>query len=65
MSKSRTKKTLWVKLIQNRVETGEPYIMFQKCIPMSHPEIEEYLDMRKPMSTNLHHGVIIPELQWR
>ena len=37
-------------------------------LPMSHPEIEEYMDMRKPTggdinrkSTNLHHGVIIPD----
>ena len=26
--KTVSAKTLWVKLIQNRVETGEPYIMF-------------------------------------
>ena len=37
-------------------------------LPMSHPEVEEFLDMRKPTggdinrkSTNLHHGVIIPD----
>jgi len=36
-------------------------------LPMSHPEIEEFLDVRKPTggdinrkSTNLHHGVVIP-----
>ena len=37
-------------------------------LPMSHPEIEEFLDVRKPTggdinrkSTNLHHGVVIPD----
>ena len=41
---------------------------YASYLPMSHPEIEEYLDMRKPTggdinrkSTNLHHGVIIPD----
>ena len=37
-------------------------------LPMNHPEIEEFLDVRKPTggdinrkSTNLHHGVVIPD----
>jgi len=37
-------------------------------LPMSHPEIEEFLDVRKPTggdinrkSTNLHHGVVVPD----
>jgi len=41
---------------------------YASYLPMCHPEIEEYLDMRKPTggdinrkSTNLHHGVIIPD----
>tara|TARA_Y100000385_G_scaffold155929_1_gene161732 strand:+ start:6015 stop:7790 length:1776 start_codon:yes stop_codon:yes gene_type:complete len=41
---------------------------YASYLPMSHPEIEEYMDMRKPTggdinrkSTNLHHGVIIPD----
>ena len=41
---------------------------YASYLPMSHPEIEEYLDIRKPTggdvnrkSTNLHHGVIIPD----
>jgi len=42
--------------------------IYASYLPMSHPEIEEYLDIRKPTggdinrkSTNLHHGVIIPD----
>ena len=41
---------------------------YASYLPMSHPEIEEYLDIRKPTggdvnrkSTNLHHGVVIPD----
>ena len=30
-------KTLWVKLIQNRIETGEPYIMFEDTVNESLP----------------------------
>jgi len=37
-------------------------------LPMDHPEIEEFLDVRKPTggdinrkSTNLHHGVVVPD----
>ena len=37
-------------------------------LPMNHPEIEEFLDVRKPTggdinrkSTNLHHGVVVPD----
>jgi ribonucleoside-diphosphate reductase alpha chain len=41
---------------------------YASYLPMSHPEIEEFLDIRKPTggdinrkSTNLHHGVVIPD----
>jgi len=41
---------------------------YASYLPMEHPEIEEFLDMRKPTggdinrkSTNLHHGVVIPD----
>jgi len=34
-------KALWVKLIQNRVETGEPYIMFEDTVNNSLPEFKE------------------------
>ena len=40
-------------------------------LPMNHPEIEEFLDVRKPTggdinrkSTNLHHGVVVPDSLW-
>ena len=34
-------KTLWVKLIQNRIETGEPYIMFEDTVNESLPEFQQ------------------------
>ena len=40
-------------------------------LDISHPEVEEFLDVRKPTggdvnrkSVNLHHGVIIPDRLW-
>ena len=37
VKKTVSAKTLWVKLIQNRVETGEPYIMFEDNVNKDNP----------------------------
>ena len=39
-------KTLWVKLIQNRIETGEPYIMFEDTVNESLPEFQQQLGLK-------------------
>ena len=39
--KTVSAKTLWVKLIQNRVETGEPYIMFGDTVQNALPECQK------------------------
>lgn len=39
--KTVSAKTLWVKLIQNRVETGEPYIMFKDTVEEGLPEFQK------------------------
>ena len=40
ITKTVSAKTLWVKLIQNRVETGEPYIMFQDTVNEALPNCQ-------------------------
>ena len=49
-------KTLWVKLIQNRVETGEPYIMFEDTVNESLPECQKALGLR------VHHSNLCSEI---
>lgn len=39
--KTVSAKTLWVKLIQNRVDTGEPYIMFGDTVQNGLPECQK------------------------
>ena len=39
--KTVSAKTLWVKLIQNRVETGEPYIMFKDTVEEALPAFQK------------------------
>ena len=39
-------KTLWVKLIQNRVETGEPYIMFKDTVDKALPKFQQKLGLK-------------------
>ena len=39
--KTVSAKTLWVKLIQNRVETGEPYIFFSDTVQRALPECQK------------------------
>lgn len=41
VTKTVSAKTLWVKLIQNRVETGEPYIMFKDTVQDALPKFQK------------------------
>ena len=52
-------KTLWVKLIQNRVETGEPYIMFEDTVNEALPEFQKELGLRVNHS-NLCSEITLP-----
>jgi ribonucleoside-diphosphate reductase alpha chain len=49
-------KTLWVKLIQNRVETGEPYIMFEDTVNEGLPECQKNLGLQ------VHHSNLCSEI---
>ena len=49
-------KTLWVKLIQNRVETGEPYIMFKDTVDKGVPEFQRDLGLE------VHHSNLCSEI---
>ena len=49
-------KTLWVKLIQNRVETGEPYIMFEDTVQGALPEFQQSLGLQ------VHHSNLCSEI---
>ena len=46
VTKTVSAKTLWVKLIQNRVETGEPYIMFKDTVQAGLPEFQKELGLQ-------------------
>jgi len=50
LTKTVSAKTLWVKLIQNRVETGEPYIMFKDTVQEALPECQ------KDLGLQVHHS---------
>tara|TARA_A100001201_G_scaffold35871_1_gene37920 strand:- start:944 stop:2713 length:1770 start_codon:yes stop_codon:yes gene_type:complete len=52
-------KALWVKLIQNRVETGEPYIMFEDTVNNSLPEFQRALGL-KVNHSNLCSEITLP-----
>ncbi len=49
-------KTLWVKLIQNRVETGEPYIMFKDTVAKAVPKFQQELGLE------VHHSNLCSEI---
>ena len=49
-------KTLWVKLIQNRVETGEPYIMFKDTVQAALPQFQKDLGLK------VHHSNLCSEI---
>ena len=52
-------KALWVKLIQNRVETGEPYIMFEDTVNNALPQFQKDLGLRVHHS-NLCSEIVLP-----
>lgn len=52
-------KALWVKLIQNRVETGEPYIMFEDTVDKAAPEFQKAKGLKVTQS-NLCSEIVLP-----
>ena len=54
--KTVSAKTLWVKLIQNRVETGEPYVMFEDTVQEALPEYQ------KAVGLKVHHSNLCSEI---
>ncbi len=52
-------KALWVKLIQNRIETGEPYIMFKDTVNRAMPEFQKNLGL-KINGSNLCAEIVLP-----
>ena len=59
VAKTVSAKTLWVKLIQNRVETGEPYIMFGDTVQDGLPECQKQLGLQVHQS-NLCSEITLP-----
>jgi ribonucleoside-diphosphate reductase alpha chain len=59
VKKTVSAKTLWVKLIQNRVETGEPYIMFKDTIDEAMPNFQKRLGLKVHQS-NLCSEITLP-----
>jgi len=59
VKKTVSAKTLWVKLIQNRIETGEPYIMFGDAVNESLPEFQKNLGLKVNQS-NLCSEITLP-----
>jgi len=56
VTKTVSAKTLWVKLIQNRVETGEPYIMFEDTVQEALPQFQKDLGLK------VHHSNLCSEI---
>jgi ribonucleoside-diphosphate reductase alpha chain len=56
VTKTVSAKTLWVKLIQNRVETGEPYIMFKDTVQDALPQFQ------KDLGLQVHHSNLCSEI---
>jgi|TARA_R110000796_G_scaffold3823_1_gene14678 ribonucleoside-diphosphate reductase alpha chain len=56
VTKTVSAKTLWVKLIQNRVETGEPYIMFKDTVQDALPQFQ------KDAGLQVHHSNLCSEI---
>ena len=54
--KTVSAKTLWVKIIQNRVETGEPYIMFKDTVQDALPQFQ------KDAGLQVHHSNLCSEI---
>ena len=56
VTKTVSAKALWVKLIQNRVETGEPYIMFGDTVSAGLPQCQQDLGLK------VHHSNLCSEI---
>ena len=59
VTKTVSAKTLWVKLIQNRVETGEPYVMFGDTVQDALPQCQKDLGLKVNQS-NLCSEITLP-----
>jgi ribonucleoside-diphosphate reductase alpha chain len=59
VTKTVSAKALWVKLIQNRVETGEPYIMFGDTVQEALPQCQKDLGLVARQS-NLCSEITLP-----
>lgn len=59
VKKTVSAKTLWVKLIQNRVETGEPYIMFGDTVQDALPQTQKDKGL-KVRQSNLCSEITLP-----
>jgi ribonucleoside-diphosphate reductase alpha chain len=57
--KTVSAKTLWVKIIQNRVETGEPYILFGDTVNRALPEFQKRKGLKVHQS-NLCIEIVLP-----
>lgn len=57
-------KALWIKIIQNRVETGEPYIMFEDTVNKDLPEFQKLLGLKVHQS-NLCSEIVLPTTEER
>jgi len=49
-------RTLWVKLLQNRMETGEPYLMFEDAVNADAPNFQKRKGLR------VHHSNLCSEI---
>ena len=56
VKKTVSAKALWVKIIQNRVETGEPYIMFGDTVQNALPQTQQ------DMGLKVHHSNLCSEI---
>ena len=45
-------RTLWVKLLQNRMETGEPYLMFEDAVQEALPDFQKRKGLKVNHSKN-------------
>jgi ribonucleoside-diphosphate reductase alpha chain len=59
VKKTVSARTIWVKLIQNRIETGEPYILFDKATNDALPEFQKKLGLKVHQS-NLCSEITLP-----
>jgi len=56
VKKSVSARALWVKLLQNRMETGEPYLMFEDAVQQGLPEFQ------KRKGLEVHHSNLCSEI---